>query len=258
MKINKTKHALKEGKTALGTMVSEFRMPEIGRMMAAAGFDFMIIDNEHSPHSYETDMDVIRAGRASDIDCFVRVPDALYTLIARTLDIGAEGVMVPRVETRETVEEVVGAVKYPPWGRRGWGVRSMHTDFEQVSVKEGVAYLNDNTLVIIQIESQRAIDHIDELVSVKGVDVALIGPNDLSISLGVPGELSHPKMVAQIERMVAGCERNGVAAGIHIRDMDALKMWKDKGMRCLMFSSDSGFLMSAASASAQELRAYME
>jgi 2-keto-3-deoxy-L-rhamnonate aldolase RhmA len=257
MKVNTVKEALKRGEPVVGTMVMECRTPEMGRLLAAAGFDFMIIDTEHSPHTTETVIDMIRAARGCGLTSLVRVPDALYTLIARTLDIGAEGVMVPRVERVETVREVVASVKYPPLGRRGWGVRAIHTDRAPVGVKETIAHLNENSLVIIQIESEEAIDRIEELVGVAGVDVALVGPADLSISLGVAGEFGHPKMVEAMGRVVAACEKAGAAAGAHLMEVEQVKEWMDRGMRCLICSTDERLLLERASEVCAELKAHV-
>jgi len=170
---------LEDGKTVVGTMIVETRTPEIPRMMAAAGFDFIIIDTEHGSYSLDVLKDMVRAGKASGLTCLARVPDPEYHLIARTLDAGAQGIMVPRVETRETVERIVRAAKYPPWGERGYGPRSIVTDYERLPVRERVAELNEDTMIVVQVERKKAIDDIDNLLSVKGVDAALIGPNDL-------------------------------------------------------------------------------
>ncbi|MBI3962963.1 MAG: aldolase, partial [Deinococcus sp.] len=234
MKPNKTKQILKNGGSAIGTMVSEFTSPELGRLLAAAGFDFIIIDNENSTHSFESDSAIIRSAADWGLTPLVRVTDTEYHLIARTLDAGAQGLMVPRVETRPQVERIVNSVKYPPVGRRGWGVRPVHTDYEAVTVPETIAHLNAHSLVIIQIETKLALDNLDDLLSVPGVDVALIGPNDLSISLGVPGELRHKKMVAGGDAVVAACQRHGVAAGIHVGNTEDLLFWHSRGMRALM------------------------
>lgn len=254
MKANRVKRALREGKTVLGTMVVEFSAPEVARMLRAAGFDYIFIDTEHSPFNPESVTDIIRAGRSMDLTCLVRVPDNAYHLIARTLDLGAHGIMVPRTETRKQVEDIVQAVKYPPWGVRGFGVRPIHTDYEPGTVADQVEHLNEDTVVVIQIESQQAIDSIDELISVKGVDVALIGPNDLSISLGVPGEHEHPSMVEAIQKVVDSCAKRGVASGIHVRDMSVLQFWMERGMTFITYSTDVGLLTSAAAEAVTVLR----
>jgi len=254
MKQNRSKRILAEGGVAVGTMVADFRSPEVAAILAAAGFGFFIIDNEHSPYSLEADHEIVRHARRLGIDAYVRVPDAQYHLIARTLDIGAEGVMVPRVESPETVREVVDAVKYPPLGRRGYGVRSIVTEHQAVSMPQAIEFLNANTMVIVQIESAEAVERVSELVAVPGVDVALIGPADLSVSLGLPGEFEHPKMVQAIQRVIDACDRAGVAAGAHMPNVDLLRFWRQRGMRCLVCSTDSAFMLSAARDCANALR----
>ena len=251
---NKTKRMIREGKTVIGTMITEYGNPEMARMMAAAGFDFIFVDTEHGNFTLETVSNIIRAGKAAGLTCLVRVTDAEYSLIARTLDAGAQGLMIPRVETRETVEKVVRAAKYPPWGERGYAPRSIVTDFETIQVKELVAEQNEDTMIILQIEKKDAIERIDELISVKGVDAALIGPNDLSISLGVPGEDDNQVVMDAIQRVVEACKKQGIASGTHVRDMKRLLYWKERGMSMLTYSTDANMLMSAASSSVRELR----
>jgi len=254
MKENSVKRALREGKTVLGTMVVEFTSPEVARMLSAAGFDYIFIDTEHGAFNHESVTNIIRAGRSMDLTCIVRVPDNAYHLIARTLDLGAHGIMVPRTETREQVENIIRAAKYPPWGSRGFGVRPIITDYERGSVAELIERLNEDTIVITQIESKQAIDDIEDLLSVKGVDVALIGPNDLSISLGVPGEHAHPSMIEAMQKVVDTCAKKGIASGIHVRDMSVLQFWMERGMTFITCDTDVGLLMSAAAQAVSTLR----
>jgi 2-dehydro-3-deoxyglucarate aldolase/4-hydroxy-2-oxoheptanedioate aldolase len=255
MKTNRAKQLLNSGQVAIGTMIAECRSPEVARVIAAAGFDFFIIDNEHGSYTLQDNIDILRAVRRYDIAGLVRVPQAEYSHIARTLDCGAEGVMVPRVETRETVLAVIDAVKYPPMGRRGYGLRSIHTDFEPTTMPDAIAHMNANTMVIIQIESVQAVEHIDELLSVPGVDVALIGPADLSVSLGRPGQFDHPSCIEAYEAVIAGCQRHGVAASAHVGSAADMLAWHSRGMRCLMVGTDFGLLGEGARRLAQDLRA---
>lgn len=254
MKKNRVKNALEDGKTVVGTMIVETRTPEVPRMMAAAGFDFIFIDTEHASYSLDVVKDMVRAGKASGLTCLARVPDPEYHLIARTLDAGAQGVMVPRVETRETVKRIVRAAKYPPWGERGFGSRAIITDYEQLPVKERVARLNEDTIVVIQVERKRAIEDIDDLISVRGVDAVIIGPNDLSISLGVPGETNSEPMINAIQKVVDACEKIGIASGIHVRDMKTLMFWKRRGMRMLTYSTEASMLLSSATQAVNEIK----
>jgi 2-dehydro-3-deoxyglucarate aldolase/4-hydroxy-2-oxoheptanedioate aldolase len=254
MKENKVKRILREGGTVLGTMIVEFTSPETARMLAAAGFDYIFIDTEHGAFNHESVTDLIRAGRSMDLTCIVRVPDNAYHLIARTLDLGAHGIMVPRTETREQVENIIQAAKYPPWGVRGCGIRPIITDYELSSIPDQIEHLNKDTIVITQIESGLAVDSIDDLLSVEGVDVALIGPNDLSISLGVPGEHMHPTMIEAIQKVVDACAKRGIASGIHVRDMSVLQFWMERGMKFITCDTDVGLLISAAMQAVTTLR----
>ncbi len=254
MKENNVKRMLREGKTVLGTMVVEFTSPEIARMLKVAGFDYIFIDTEHGAFNHESVTDIIRAGRSMDLTCIVRVPDNAYHLIARTLDLGAHGIMVPRTETREQVENIIRAAKYPPWGLRGCGIRPIITDYEFGAIPDQIEHLNKDTIVIAQIESKQAVDDIEDLLSVKGVDVALIGPNDLSISLGVPGEHEHPSMIEAMQKVVDACAKKGIASGIHVRDISVLQFWMERGMTFITCDTDIGLLISAAAQAVVTLR----
>ena len=242
MRTNPVKKALKEGKTVYGTMIVEFRNSAVAQMLAVAGFDYFFIDMEHGTFGYETMSDIIRAGRLAGIVPIVRVSDCQYHLMSRPLDAGAMGLMIPRVESREQVEQIIQWTKYPPWGVRGCGASTGHSDYEGVKVKEFIEHANNEIIIIPQIESEKAVRNIDEIVSVKGVDAAVFGPNDLSISLGVPGETGHPKMVLAFERVIEACNKAGVASGLHVGSVDLVKKWKAKGMRFLCWSTDIGMI----------------
>ena len=254
LKVNIAKQALREGRAAIGTMITQFRSAALPLLLSRAGMDFIIIDNEHSAFSLETNQDIMRAARECGIAVLVRVPDPDYHLIARTLDSGADGVMVPRVETREVVQAIVDAVKYPPVGKRGYGVGSIHTGYEAVPVADAIKHFNDNTLIIIQIESGNAVERIEELVSVPGVDVALVGPVDLSISLGIPGQIEHERLQDRYQKVLDAGRKHGVHLGLHLPDLEALKRWRDHGARFLCYSGEERILLAAAKNAVSELR----
>ncbi len=258
MRENRVKHALQRGETVFGTMVQEMRTPSIAQLLAIAGFDFFFIDMEHGPFDMETVADMIRVARLENIAPFVRVPDLEYYLLSRPLDAGAQGLMVPRVDTPDQVRQVVRFMKYPPLGERGCAVTRGHADLRSEPVKEFIESANRETLVVVQIESKQAIDHIEEMVSVPGVDVALIGPNDLSISLGIPGELTHPLELEYIEKMVVACNKHGVAAGLHTGSVEQLKGWMDKGMRFIMWSGDIGMILESSRSALKSLKSALK
>ena len=252
---NRVRRALLRGETVVGTMVQELRTPCLAQVLAAAGFDFFMMDMEHGAFSLETVADLAQVGRLAGIVPLVRVPDHGYPWLARPLDAGVMGLMVPRIESRVQVEAVVQAIRYPPAGRRGCGGLTRQVEFGPVSVQEWLGWANEETLLIVQIEERAALEDIDGILSVPGVDVALVGPNDLSISLGVPGEHGHPIMRAAMERVVEAAARHGVASGLHVRDLEVLTSWRARGMRFLMYSSDVGMLRQAGEEGVRALRA---
>ncbi len=251
---NAVKRALREGKTVVGTMLSDLRDPSLAQVLAAAGLDFIIIDMEHGSYSLETVADIAQVARLAGIMPFLRVPDHAYPWLARPLDAGLMGLMVPRIESRSQVEAVVAACTYPPLGRRGCAITGRQTEFGAAPLVEWLAWANAETLLIIQIEERAAVDDIDGILSVPGVDVALVGPNDLSISLGVPGQMQSPVMQAAMQRAIDAATRHGVAPGLHAHDLQALTAWRDRGMRFLTYTNELGLLRSAAEQAARALR----
>ncbi len=255
MKRNNLKQRIKSAETVIGTMVQEVRSPAIAQILKQAGFDFFRIDMEHGAFNLETAAEIIRVARLIDICPLVRVTGPRYELIARVLDQGAMGVMVPRIESRGDVEVLVESMKYPPVGKRGMSSDAPHSGYDFKPLPEFVEINNEDTIAIAQIERQAAIENIDDILSVPGVDVALVGPEDLSVSLGVPGETTHPRVVEAVETMIASAKRNGVVSAIHAGSVEHLQGWLRKGMGMVMYSSDLGFLMDASTAGLERLRA---
>ncbi len=251
---NKVKARLREGGTVIGTMVAEMRSEEVAYVLAAAGFDFLVIDTEHAAADMETVQRISRAARSAGIAPLVRVTDITYALIARALDMGALGLMVPHVETAADAREIVRCAKYPPVGERGFGLRSAVTDYAAVPLSDVIAWSNAETMLMAQVESSRCLDDLDEIAATPGVDVLLIGPNDLSVSLGVPGQLMHPKMQDAYRRVADTAARRGIVAGIHPPDLAVVEHCRSIGMRCLMLSSDIRMLLSAGRQAVQALR----
>ena len=253
MKVNHVRQAVKAGRCVVGTMISEARNPEVAFLLAAAGMDFLMIDTEHSAVGVESIQDMMRASRAAGLVPLARVTQNQYPFIARTLDMGAMGIMVPRVDSEEEARSVVQAAKYPPVGIRGFGARGVVTDYEPVGVRQIVEWCNEHTLIIVQIESGTAVENLDAITRVPGVDVALIGPNDLSVSLGIPGEFTHPRFLEAVKCIFDTCRRNGVSPAIHLADIEDIKGYRDMGMCFLMVGSESRLLMSAAAEAVRKL-----
>lgn len=240
---NLMKQALQTGQPVIGTMLVEMRQPAVMQLLKNAGFDVVIIDNEHGPFSIETIADLTRTARYLGLTPIVRVPDLAYPYLAQSLDSGAQGIMLPRVYGPEQVHEAVEIIKYPPLGRRGCALSRGQTGFRSGPLAETMATANQESMLIVQIETKEAVENIEAIVSISGVDIALIGPTDLSISLGVPGELTSPLLHQAIETMLAACQQYNVFPAIHINDVEQAAYWAKKGMRFISSSAETGLLV---------------
>jgi len=253
MRANPLKQALKSGKVQLGSIVGQFRSPEIARIYKAAGLDWVFVDTEHGGFDIETVQDVCRVASLIGLTPLVRIADVQYPLMARALDCGAEGVILPRVENPDLLERAVSWTKFPPVGARGFGLGRMAVDYAPFSMPQVMEYINENVLTVLQIETLRAVEAREELLAIDGVDAVLVGPADLSISLGVPGEFEHPRLISAVESIMDTCGRRNIVPGIHVRLPNLAKMWRDKGMRLLSCSTEATMLLERASAIVQEL-----
>jgi 2-keto-3-deoxy-L-rhamnonate aldolase RhmA len=254
MRINTVKQALKEGKARFGCNTSMLRSPEVPRILAAAGLHWSYLDSEHGGFDLETLQDLIRAANEAGLCPIVRVADLQYPLVARALDCGAQGVLFPRVESPELLERAISWTRFPPEGVRGYGLQPTHVGYEAVGMPDIIAHSNANTMVVLQIETRTALERIDELLSVPKIDAVMIGPADLSISLGVAGQFEHPTLVAAIEKIRDACIRHGIAPGIHMRSLKLVQYWRDRGMLFLSCNSEIGFMLEKATETVAALK----
>lgn len=253
MRVNTVKQALKAGKLQLGTNFGQIRSQDVVRILAAAGFHWAFLDGEHGGFDFADLQDICRMAVYCGLSPIIRVADLQYHLVARSLDVGAQGIIFPRVESPELLEKAVSWTKFPPVGERGYGLTPLHLDHAKATLPEAIAHLNENTLVVFQIETQRGVEMRDELLSVPGIDAVLIGPADLSISLGVPGQFEHPLVMDAMEKIRESCEAHGVAPGTQTRTLALAKVWREKGMRFLGCGSEASMLLDRASELAREI-----
>jgi len=235
---NPIKDALVQGKAVIGTMIVQVREPAIVKLFAEFGLQYLFIDMEHGPYSIETAADLIQVARLAGITPLVRVGETQYHLYARVLDAGAMGIMTPRVETVEQVRNIIHYTKYPPVGGRGFSRLAAHVNFSEVDVAAFVQQANQNILNIIQIESRLGVENIEAMIAVPGVDAVIVGMDDLSLSLGVPGETRHVLAEEMLEKIVQACRARGLPWGLHLPDADRLESWIRRGMQLVTFSSD--------------------
>jgi 2-keto-3-deoxy-L-rhamnonate aldolase RhmA len=251
---NPVKQALAEGRMQLGCGFGQLRSPEIPRMLMSAGFQWAFIDTEHGGFDLETVQDICRVSNLVGFVPIVRVADLQYPLVSRALDVGAGGIIFPRVESPELLEKAVSWTKFPPVGIRGYGLTSLNTNYEAHSIADVMEHLNANSLVAFQIETKRALEAREELLAVPGIDAVMIGPADLSISLGVPGDFQHPKMVDAMEAIRDSCVRHKIAPGTQTRTPALAKFWRDRGMLFLGCNNEAGMLLERATEIAKDIR----
>jgi 2-keto-3-deoxy-L-rhamnonate aldolase RhmA len=238
---------LRSGGRAVGTMVRLVRNPGIAWIARQAGLDFIMLDLEHGSGSMETLSDVASCGRGAGIEVFVRVPELSKGYVSRALDCGCTGVMVPMVGSGRQAELLAGWCKFPPAGKRGLGSIGTFTNFTAVKGSEASAFMsaaNDQVLAIAQIETAEAIEEIERIAGVPGIDALLIGPNDLAVSLGHTGDLENPEVLAAIDTVAEAAGRHGKIFGIHGPDA-LMERYLPGGLRLIMSKLDISMLLGA-------------
>jgi 2-keto-3-deoxy-L-rhamnonate aldolase RhmA len=245
---------LKKGDLVVGTMISEIRNPNLSYMLARCGFDFFIIDNEHGSYSPETISNMIAAAKGAGVLTIVRIPEIRRETILKPLDCGAAGLLVPQVNTAHQAKEIMTHAKYPPFGNRGVALSRPHSLYGRPEADKYLLQANEATFIAVQAESPEAISNLESIAATPGVDAIFVGPSDLSVSLGIPGEISHPDEVKAIDRVVEVCQKHGITPGIHMSNLEMLKAWIEKGMRFVTFSSDVDLLARAAADSLAQLK----
>ncbi len=254
MRTNRTRERLQKGDTVFGCALQVYRSAEVPRTFAAAGFDYVFIDMEHGSYNLETVHDMIIASKLTGITPIVRIVELQYGLCSRLLDMGAEGIILPRVEDPEILQTALNWLRYPPDGQRGYGINATMIEYETAGLPEVIEHHNSQVLAVVQFESAAAIERADELLSVKGLDVVMVGPSDLSISLGIPGEWDNPLLVDSIARVIEKCNRHGVVPGIQTRGFAMAKAWAARGMRLIGVAAEHVLLLEKARETVSQLR----
>jgi len=233
MRQNQTKRNLQAGRGVLG-LFATIPSPELIEIWGYLGFDFVVIDAEHGPINEIVAANMIRAAEVAGITPLVRVPQNQPAVILRFLDVGAQGVMVPQVNSREEAENVVKAVKYYPQGRRGMATARAGEYGLKTTTPEYMAAANRETLVVVQIENVAGVENLAEILRVEGVDVAFVGPADLSQSLGVPAQWDAPVLQQTIAQVLAETKRAGRVAGMMANDAATINKYFAQGVLFLM------------------------
>lgn len=241
---------LARGDTLLGTMVT---LPDaaVAEILADVGFDWLFIDGEHGPLQTHEILAMLRA-----VDhrtpCLVRVPAADEVPIKTVLDLGAEGIIVPQVNTAEQAASVVQWARYAPQGSRGVGLARAHGYGRRF--REYVESANERTVVVVQAEHIQAVDNIEAIVQVPGIDAVLLGPYDLSASLGKMGQIDDPTVVAAIDRVTTACQAARIPLGYFGVTASAVQPFIDRGYTLITAGVDTLLLGHAAGQMLKQLR----
>lgn len=241
MLTNVLKRKLQKQEMTIGSWIT-LGHTSIAEIMAKAGFEWLVVDMEHSVITLEIAQQLILAIEGCGVIPLVRIGENNANLIKRVMDAGAYGVIVPMINSKQEAEAAVRAVKYPPVGKRGVGLARAQGYGEKFD--EYAATVNDESVVIVQIEHIDGVNNLESILSVEGVDGCIIGPYDLSGSLGTPGDFEQPDVLAALKKVEQTCSRQKVALGIHIVQPDyRLVMEKvSKGYTFIAFSLDILFL----------------
>jgi 2-keto-3-deoxy-L-rhamnonate aldolase RhmA len=241
---------LKRREKLLGTMVTLANAAS-AEVLATVGVDWLFIDGEHGPLETRELASILQAV-GDKAACIVRVPEAAEVPIKKALDLGAHGIIVPQVNTAKQAADVVRWSRYPPEGERGVGLARAHG--YGVKFREYLSAANREIAVIVQAEHARAVENIDAIVRVPGVDAVLLGPYDLSASLGKTGQIDDPAVVAAINRVTEACRAAGMPLGYFGVTAAAVKPYIERGYTLLVAGVDTLFLANGAKALLAELR----
>lgn len=238
MKTNQVKRNLAAGGISIGTFIFEFSTSGIARIAAEAGAEFLVFDMEHTGWSVETIRMLVATTGVTNSLPLVRVPATEYHFIARVLDVGAAGIMVPMVESAEQARRIVAAAKYPPAGRRGAAFGVAHDNYQGGDIVDKMKSANSETILIAQIETADGVRNAREIAAVDGIDVLWIGHFDLSNSLGIPGQFDHPDFCRAVDDVLAACREHNRIPGFMAADASDGRRLLEQGFRMLACGGD--------------------
>lgn len=246
---NVARDKLEQGQLSLGVGIRMTRSVEVAKAMAVCGFDWLFLDMEHGVMSLEACAQISAAALDAGIAPIARVPNGEYAIATRALDNGAMGIVMPHVETAAEAREVVSKLKYPPVGHRSVGGWGPHYGLRNVSTGEGAATLNAANLTVVMLETPTAIENADEIAAVPGVDVLLIGSNDLCAEMGIPGDFGSDRLRDCYTKMIAACEKANKFPGMAgIYNEPIMARYIEMGARFILSGQDGNFMLAGAQA----------
>ncbi|MDP6457916.1 MAG: aldolase/citrate lyase family protein [Candidatus Bathyarchaeota archaeon] len=252
---NLVKRKLKAGKPSIGTWITVGH-PDVSMYLADLGFDWLVCDMEHGPFGPETYHFMVQTMLYNRENCLpmARIPWNDLIWAKKAMDAGATGLVIPRVETAEMAQETVRIMKYPPKGERGAGPR-----LAAFQDPDYFTTVNEESLVVVMIETQRGLDNIDEIFAVEGVDACFVGPSDFTLDMGIHRQYTHPRFTDALDRIIRAGEEYGVAPGMHCQTSSGptnISNAIEQGFKFCAVSSDVGFLRAAAADAINEVKGW--
>ena len=241
---NTVKRKLKAGEKTFGAWL-HLCSGMSAEIMGGAGFDWILVDMEHGHGDLQTLVSQLQGMNGSKSIPLVRSPWNDVVMVKRILDIGAYGIMIPWVNTKEEAEHAVQACKYPPRGVRGLAKNTRATAYGR-SFPEYAYKANDEVLVILQVETMNAVNNIHGILSVPDVDAVFIGPSDLSASMGIMGQFDHPELLKAMNTVEAAAKEHGVALGTLCSTIEQMQVLLDRGYQFVSMGSDASLLVQAS------------
>jgi 4-hydroxy-2-oxoheptanedioate aldolase len=252
---NVARDKLEAGQLALGVGIRLTRSVEIAKAMAVAGFDWLFLDMEHGVMSLEACAQLSTAALDAGIAPIARVPNGEYAIATRALDNGTLGIVVPHVDSAAEAREVVNRLKYPPVGHRSMGGIGPHYGLRSASIGEQAQALNAANLTVVMLETPTAIANADEIAAVPGVDVLLIGTNDLCAEMGIPGDFANERVADAYRATTAACKKHGKYAGLGgVYAEDLMSRYIAMGVQFILGGQDAQFMLAGATQRAGALR----
>ncbi len=252
---NPARERLEAGELALGIGLRQARTVDIGKAMKTCGYDWLFIDMEHNSMDLDTATQISVAAQDAGITPVVRVPGFQHFHATRVLDGGAMGIVVPHVDDVETASKMVQNCRYPPIGHRSVTGTLPQIDFQGVPIGEATQRINETTLLVVMLETPKAIENVEDIAAVEGIDILLIGTNDLCMEMGIPGQVGDPRIAEIYERVIAACRANGKYAGLGgVYDLELMQRYIALGMQFILCGNDLSMLMAAARERVQQLR----
>jgi len=238
------------GETLIGSIVS-VASADVAEAMSLVGFDFLWIEAEHAPLSF-TDVQMLIQAVGGQVPCLVRIPENAEVWFKKALDTGCDGLVVPQVKTADDARRAVRCAYYPPLGERSVGIT--RAQGYGATFSEYVETINDRLLLVLQVEHKTAVDNVEEISRVPGIGAILIGPFDLSGSLGLLGQTTHPEVESRIESVREACEKARIPLGIFAVDAPTASRYIDRGFRLITLATDMAFMQRGAEEALRAIR----